>query len=150
MGWSRKGGKGQIFPSGAKLLQNPHFRISVIMDCASYVHLKKLFMRSLEITSRMSGFVSIGVGCVFVKKIKNSEIQISRIWAYHPNEGFWRPSKFRSSPDISMTMNSVDPRCWRSMHIYIGYLHPKNNFNIFDKNRNYKISSWVVYFYRAR
>ena len=66
------------------------------IECASNVHFKTLFMRILEITSRMSGFVSIVAECIFVKKIGIFGIQISRIWVYHFFGGFWGPSKFPS------------------------------------------------------
>ena len=84
------------------------------------------------------------------KKIGNFIFQISRFWVYRPNDVILRPSKFLSRGSISMRQCPFDPRCWWSKHIYIGYLHPKYNFDISHKNWNYKISSWSVYFYRAR
>ena len=98
----------------------------------------------------MSGFVGIGVGTVFVKKIVIFEIQISRNWLHRRNDPILGPSKFRSSGHISLALSSSDPRCWGSMHIYVGYFHPKNNFDISHRKWNYEISSWTVYFYRAR
>ena len=98
----------------------------------------------------MFGVVLIGVWVDFVKKIAIFEIQIPRYWLYRPNDPIFRPSKFPSSGSISMPLSPSDPRCWGSMHIYIGYFHPKYNFDISHKNSNYEISSWTVYFYRAR
>ena len=98
----------------------------------------------------MSSFIGIGVEVVFVQKIAIFEIQITRYWVYHPNDPNMGPSKFPSSCPISMPLSPSNPRCWGSMHIYIGYFHPKYNFHISHINSNYKISSWTVYFYRAR
>ena len=98
----------------------------------------------------MFGSILIGVGVDFVKINAIFEIQIPRYWLHRRNDPIFGPSKFPSWCPISMPLSPSDPRCWGSMHIYIGYFHPKYNFDIFHKNSKYEISSWTVYFYRAR
>ena len=133
-----------IVPSYSTFSKIPPHRVCRI--CAS----QYFFMKKLEITSGIFGVVGICVGVVVVKIIVIFEIQIPRYWVYHPFDPILRSSKFPSWCSISMTHSPSDPRCWGSMHIYIGYFHPKYNFDISQKNSNYEISSWAVYFYRAR
>ena len=118
----------------------------VCLPCASQIFL----MKKLEITSNLSRVVGIGVEVVFVKKNQNFQIQISRNWAYHFFGGFWGPSIYRSWGSILIGLYPSDPRCWRSMHTYIGCFHPKHKFDISHKNWNHKISSCPVYFYCPR
>ena len=107
-------------------------------------------MSKKEITSRMSAVVGFVVKVVFVKKIAIFDFQIPGFWLHHPFDPNMGPSKFPSSCPISMPLSPSDPRCWWSMHIYMGYFHPKYDFDISHKSPNYEISSPIVYFYRAR
>ena len=98
----------------------------------------------------MFAVVGFVVEVVFVEKNAIFDFQIPRFWLHHPFDPNMGPSKFPSSCPISMPLSPSNPRCWGSMHIYIGYFHPKYLFDISNINWTYKISSWVVYFYRAR
>ena len=130
--------------------QIPHFRKSPSLAYAWYVSSKNYFMWKKEITLSLSGVVGLVLPLVVEKKIAIFEIQISRNWLYRWNDPNLGPSKFRSWWCISMTLSPWDPRCWWSMHIYIGYFHPKYNFHISNINWTYEISSPIVYFYRTR
>ena len=115
----------------------PQFRYFAPITCAWYVISKIYFTWKKEITSRMSAVVGFVVKVVFVKKIAIFDFQIPGFWLHHPFDPNMGPSKFPSSCSISMPLSSSDPRCWWSMHINIGYFHPKYNFDISHKNSSY-------------